>query len=226
MSPPRRRPPARFELPAELVPFDVMRDLAEDELHIEGVSVTGTAPPGLRARHWSLTESRIRSAILAAADLPDLWLREVVVDGADLANAKLRAATFHRVRLVDTRLTGATLSDSTLQDVVVKDCQADFTAFGTAKLERVMFSGCNLGEASFGEARLREVRFEHCDLSRASFHRAALQRVELVSCTLEGVAMAELRGAAMPYADILAAAPELAVALGISALAEEDEAIR
>lgn len=216
------RPPAPFTVPARLVAFDVMRDLAEDELRIEGASVGGTAPPGLRARHWSLTESRIGSAILAAADLPDLWLREVVIDGADLANAKLRAATFHRVRLLDTRLTGATLSDSTLQDVVVKDSQADFAAFGTAKLDRVVFSGCNLREASFGEARLREVRFEHCDLSRASFHRAVLQRVEFVSCTLEGVAMAELRGAALPYPDLLAAAPALADALGIAAIAEED----
>ena len=63
------------------------------------------------------------------------------------------------------------------------------------------------------------MRFDRCDLSEADLTGARFERSELRGCTLDGVrGGASLRGAAMPWSDILAAAGTFADALGIRIL--------
>ena len=81
-----------------------------------------------------------------------------------------------------------------------------------------MFADCDLRETSFGEAVLRDVRFERCDLGGAELARVRLQRVVLAGCRLEGInAVGDLRGASMPWPDIVANAGLFAAAAGVRA---------
>ena len=90
-------------------------------------------------------------------------------------------------------------------------------------VERVTFDGCLLGQADFREALLRAVRFDRCDLSQADLTGVRIDRCELRGCTLDGlVAVERLRGAAMPWDDVVGNAALLAAALGIRVL-EGDE---
>jgi uncharacterized protein YjbI with pentapeptide repeats len=71
-------------------------------------------------------------------------------------------------------------------------------------------------ECDFEEASLKDVVFERCQLQEATFSSAALQRVELRGCDLRGLRGVEgLRGARMPWGDVLENAPLFALAVGI-----------
>ena len=62
-----------------------------------------------------------------------------------------------------------------------------------------------------------------CDLSRAALSNSTLQRVELRGCTLDGIqSVTDLRGASMPWPDILDNAGVLAAALGIALVVDDD----
>ena len=63
------------------------------------------------------------------------------------------------------------------------------------------------------------MRFDRCDLSDADLTAVRIDRCELRGCTLDGIAGLErLRGAAMPWADVVGNAGLLATALGIRIL--------
>ena len=86
------------------------------------------------------------------------------------------------------------------------------------------FDGCLLGQTEFREALLRSVRFEHCDITEADLTGLRIDRCELRSCTLDGlVGIERLRGAAMPWHDLVGLAGMLAAALGIRILDADDQ---
>ena len=82
-----------------------------------------------------------------------------------------------------------------------------------------MFDGCRLTQTDFRDALLRSVRFDHCDLTEADLHGLRIDRCELRGCTLDSlIAPERLRGAAMPWPDVLGNAGVLASASGIRVL--------
>ena len=103
-----------------------------------------------------------------------------------------------------------------MSDVTFDDCRLDLVNLRFANLERVVFRDCRMSECDFEEASLKDVLFERCELREASFSSASLQRVELRGCTLAGLRGVEaLRGARMPWNDVLEHAPLFALAVGI-----------
>jgi uncharacterized protein YjbI with pentapeptide repeats len=95
----------------------------------------------------------------------------------------------------------------------------DLASLASARLFAVVFADCDLSEAVFDEAVLRDVVFERCVLAGASLHRARLRDVELHGCDLTGLRTIEdLRGAAMPWPDLVANSGRLAAALGLEVL--------
>ena len=120
-------------------------------------------------------------------------------------------------------MTGVQWTRGTINDVVFRDCRIDLATFAGTTFERVSFEGCMLAQAEFREALLRSVRFEHCDLTEADLTGLRIDRCELRACTLDGLAGVErLRGAAMPWADVVGHAGLLAAALGIRVLGEDE----
>jgi uncharacterized protein YjbI with pentapeptide repeats len=79
-----------------------------------------------------------------------------------------------------------------------------------------------LVQADLTGVRLDAVRFEDCDLTEADLSGARLHRCELRGCRIDGLrAMDRLRGAAMPWPDVVAAAGAFAAALGVRVLDED-----
>ena len=141
---------------------------------------------------------------------------------ADFSNQRFLRSSIRRLELHLCRLTGVELAEATWSDVVLTECRVDFGGFRHAKLTRVVFRDCRLEEADFGAATLTDVVFERCELRRASFAGCRTERVELSGCTLlELVGVDSLRGARMPWGDVLANAPLFAQGLGIEVLTEE-----
>ena len=209
----RLRPPLEPRVGHAPAPLEAAA--LEDEERYEGVEVTGAGE--LEVRSLTLAESRLKGS-LAGARLPDLHLGDTAVEGADLANLRAPKAALRRVAIARARLTGADLSDASLRDVTFADCRIDLANLSAARLERVVFADCDLRESSFGEAVLRDVRFERCDLGGVELARVRLQRVELRGCRLDGInAVENLRGATMPWEDIVGNAGLFATAVGVRA---------
>jgi uncharacterized protein YjbI with pentapeptide repeats len=170
----------------------------------------------------SVEEARLVDVDLTGARLRGLRLLDVVVERGSLANLLAHEGSARRIVVTGARLTGLQWTRGTISDAVFRDCRIDLATFAGTSFERVTFEGCLLAQAEFREALWRSVRFEHCDLTEADLTGLRLDGCELRSCTLDRViALDRLRGAAMPWADIVGHAGEFAAALGIRLLDED-----
>jgi uncharacterized protein YjbI with pentapeptide repeats len=141
---------------------------------------------------------------------------DVVARDLDWANRSARGLTARRVELHRCRLTGSELAEATLSDVTFAECRLDLVGLRVAKLERVVFRDCRMEECDFAEATLTDVLFDQCELRQASLAGARLKRVELRGCRLTGLEGVDaLRGARMPWNDVLENGPLFAAALGV-----------
>ena len=188
----------------------------EDETRHEAAELSGAGEVAVRS--LTIAESELRGS-RAGSHLPDLHLADSALRGADLANVRAPKAALRRVAVDEARLTGAELSEASFSDVTFTGCRIDLASLAAVRMERVVFADCDLRESSLAEAVLRDVRFENCDLGGVELDRVRLQRVELRGCRLDGIRSVEnLRGAAMPWEDIVGNAGLFAAAAGIRAI--------
>ena len=174
------------------------------------VIVRGWASPHTR-RIRRISTATGRQPLAELGDLLD-----VVVEDVDWANTRARGLSARRAELRRCRLTGVELAEATLSDVAFLDCRLDLAGLRMAKLERVVFRDCQLTECDFYEASLTDVLFERCTLREATLSGVKLERIELRGCDLTGVQGVEaLRGARIPFDDVLQNAVLFAVALGL-----------
>jgi uncharacterized protein YjbI with pentapeptide repeats len=149
-----------------------------------------------------------------AVELVDL--EDAVATDLDWANQSAQRLGALRAEVTRCRLTGAELAEAALIDVTFTDCRLDLVGLRMAKLERVVFRDCRMEECDFYTATFTDVLFDNCELRRARFSGAKIKRVELRGCQLEGLEGIEaLRGARMPWNDVLQNAPLFASALGL-----------
>lgn len=197
------------DLPAELVPAQP----ADGDLELSGALVEQAH---VRARRLRITESELRGVVLEAPDAPGMTLRDAILHGCGLANARARQATIRRVAAVHCRLVGLDVGGGEIADLRVTDSSLQLASFAGARLRDVAFEGVNLTETSFLEARLDNVRFAGCELAGADFRGARCAGCEIRGASLDGVLGVEaLRGVRMPWSDVVASAAALASALGI-----------
>jgi uncharacterized protein YjbI with pentapeptide repeats len=171
----------------------------------------------------ALERGRLGDADLTGARLRGLRLLDVVVERGNLANTAAPELSLRRVVIAGARLTGAQWTAGTIADATFRDCRIDLATFAGTTFERVVFEDCLLAQADFRDALLRSVRFDRCDLTEADLAGVRIDRCELRGCTLDGLAGIErLRGAAMPWPDVVGNAALFVTALGIRVL-DEDE---
>lgn len=204
---------------------EVALETLDAEAVLEQVALGDSDLSGARAPGVAIREARLHATRLAGAELDGLELTDVELRGCDLAN--LRAGPrggWIRVRGTNCRMTGLTFTDGVLRDVSLHGCRIDLASFGGTRLQRVSFEECDLSQTDFLEAELDGVRFTGCDMTATDLRGATLHRCELRSNRLEELRGVErLRGAAMPWVDIVSGAGLWAQALGISALGEEQK---
>ena len=171
----------------------------------------------------ALEEVRLVDPNLSGERARGLQMLDVVVERGNLANLDAPELSLRRVALTGVRLTGVQWTRGRIADAVFSDCLFDLASFAGTTFERVEFTGCRLTQADFREALLRSVRLDDCDLTEADLSGLRIDRCELHGCTLDSVtALERLRGAAMPWADVVGNAAQLAAALGIRVL-DDDE---
>ena len=211
--------PVDPELPSSFDP--VQSDVRLVDAELEARSLDGVDWAARDAQGIRLSESRLRSTDLTEATLARARLRDLLVQDGSWANATGTDASLSRVRFERVRLTGIDLSGSRLDNVTFSDCRLDLSSFRFSQLETVRFEDCRMEEADFYDAQLSSGTFANCDLSGAILTGATFANSELRGCDLSAVHSAErLRGVRMPWTDVIRAAGELAVGIGIEVLDE------
>jgi uncharacterized protein YjbI with pentapeptide repeats len=143
-------------------------------------------------------------------------LVDAVVSDADWANERAQRLGLQRVELLRCRLTGAQLAEASFRDVTFAECRLDLVGLRFAQLERVVFRDCKMSECDFYGTSFKDVLFERCDLRESTFSTSTLGRAELRGCTLAGLRGVEaLRGARLPWNDVLENAVLFATAVGV-----------
>jgi len=143
-------------------------------------------------------------------------LVDAVVGDVDWANGRAVRIALERVELRRVRLTGAELAEANVRDATFDECRIDLAGLRHTRLERVVFRDCRMTECDLYGAVLKDVLFERCELREATFSGCRLERVELRGCDLAGLRGPEaLRGARIPWHDVLANAAVFATALGV-----------
>ena len=166
---------------------------------------------------------RISEGSVDAERLREEGLCDVALERVDLSNLRGVRVLVERATLRGCRMTGIQLAESTIRDTLLEGCRIDLAAFRMTRFERVVLRDCILRETDFVEAQLSSVVFERCDLAGVDLSHATFGLSRLIDCRYDGMVGAErLRGTAMPWPDIVSLAPELAAAVGIAVLDEEE----
>jgi uncharacterized protein YjbI with pentapeptide repeats len=203
-----------------LDPLTLAPDDVADGESWEEVALVDTALPGIDARALGFVDARFEATDLSGARLLNLFLSDCELLRCDLSNAAVRGGSMRRVRVSGARLTGLAWTAGEIRDATFGDSRADMASFEGTKFERVVFEGCDLRDVDFRQARFESVAFRGCDLSTADIGNARFSGgCEMSGCTLDGLrGVDRLRGVAMPWADILAAAGTFAGEIGVRVL--------
>jgi uncharacterized protein YjbI with pentapeptide repeats len=192
--------------------------LAPDAV-VEGALLDRPAAVDRRLEGLHLLECRLTDAELDGAVLSGAHLRDVEALDGSWANVRADRAVLRRVRFERVRLTGANLSAARIEDAVFVECRLDLVSLRSAELARARFEDCRLDEVDLLGASLESVVFVDCSLVRATWTSVTLRRTELRGCDLAGaIDPQRLRGARMPWPDVIRSAAELAAAAGIEVL--------
>lgn len=206
--------PDKPDVPDAILP--AMFDGRLDRLHLEGASLSRVDLSNQIASDIGLEQCRLDRVDLTGARLSGTLLQDTVVSAGSWANVRTQGLRLKRVAFTGVRITGADLSASALEDVLFRDCRIDLASLRLAKLMRVRFESCRMDEIDFGGAQLSSVDFASCTLIRALWTEATLTRCEIRDSDISGARNPErLRGVRMPWLDVLAAAAELAAAVGV-----------
>ena len=221
--PARAIAPEAPDLAAELPEASLAAAEVENGGSWSQVRLSDGALPGLAATGLSFREATLARVDLAGGRLINLALTDVELDTCNLATIDARSGSMRRVSARGCRMTGLLWTEGALRDVRLSDCAIDLASFAAATIEHVVFERCILRQTDFQDADLRLVSFVDCDLTDADVSGSRLAHCELRGCTLDGLrGAASLRGAAMPWADIVAAAGTFADAVGVRVLDAAD----
>jgi uncharacterized protein YjbI with pentapeptide repeats len=203
----------------QLDPITLTPDEAADGESWEEVELVDTALAGIDARALGFMEVRFSSTVLSGSKLPNLFLSGCSLIRCDLSNAAVHAGSMRRSSVEAARLTGMAWTSGEIAETTFRDCRADLASFERSGFSSVVFEDCNLREADFRAARMESVAFRRCDLTGADIAGARLGGCSMEGCTIDGLrGVDRLRGVAMPWPDILAAAGVFAGEIGVRLL--------
>ena len=139
------------------------------------------------ARHVQLSRTHLTGAQILDARF----------ETCDFASAAWDKPHLRRVELLGCRMVGARLVQASLEDVLFKECSAEFAIFWNGTFSAARFEQCKLHQASFEGANLSGVVFAGCDLQQADFRNTKLVGADFRGSAIDGVQIGirELQGA-------------------------------
>jgi uncharacterized protein YjbI with pentapeptide repeats len=182
-----------------------------DSVHFDQLAFDDAAAANARFIECAFTQVSFQAGQFRRARFIHVWLHDVRMMITNLAETAWQDATF-----AGGMMAGAEAFGAQLRAVTFRECKLDSVNFRDAVLMDVTFDGCLLRQVDFGGATLTRVTFTHPRLDKTDFSRVTLEDVDLRGAELDiTITPDSLRGAIVTSAQLMAAAPLLAEALGI-----------
>ncbi|MCD7790651.1 MAG: pentapeptide repeat-containing protein, partial [Bacteroides thetaiotaomicron] len=110
-------------------------------------------------------------------------------------------------------LLGTNLSETTMNHVLLHDCNASYINLAMSKMNQVRFSHCHFRNGSFNDCRFSSVAFDSCDLVEADFSHAPLRGIDLRTSRIGGITLniSDLKGAVITSLQAMDLLPLLGV---------------
>ena len=197
-----------------LVPHDGSwgPDGDHDTVRFGAVRVPDVDASGTRFLDCAFTGTSFEGGGLRRARFVDVWAHELRLVGTDLTGSEWQDGA-----LLGSVVAAAPFAGARLDQTVFRGCKLDGVGFRGAELTDVMFEDCLLREVDFGGASLTRTSFPGCRLAATAFAGVRLDQVDLRGAELQiRIEPASLRGAIVSPDQLLALAPLLAEALGIT----------
>jgi uncharacterized protein YjbI with pentapeptide repeats len=182
-----------------------------DTVHFDRADLDDTDASGARFLECAFTGMSVQGGRFRRSRFIDAWLEGARMVLSDFAETQWTDVTF-----INGTMAGVQAFGSRLDRVVFAGCKLDSVNFRDAVLMDVTFDGCLLRQVDFGGATLTRVTFTNTRLEKTDFSRVTLEDVDLRGAELDiTITPDSLRGAIVTSAQLMAAAPLLAEALGI-----------
>jgi uncharacterized protein YjbI with pentapeptide repeats len=190
-----RRPP---DLPGELTTQVDAASLFEPR----NISIADRLVQGIAAENRAGGTLRIESSVLEKVSLANsvfgsVVLKDVRLDGCDLANLETRGLTLLRVEFIHCRMTGFRAGRAECQDVFISEGDQRYSQFRYSRFQSAEFDSCNFEEADFEGTDLSGAIFRKCNLHDAEMSKAKLVNTDLRGSHVEGLRLnaEDVRGA-------------------------------
>lgn len=165
----------------------------------------------------TIVSVHVRNAEFTGREIERFDACDAVFDGCELSGALLAGARLERVEFRHCRMSGVDFSRATVRDVLFRGCRLDDANFRVASLVSVDADDCELRDVDFYGATIERSNLLRSNLDGADFTKCRLDRVLLHGSNLVGVkGGAALAGAIISRDQVLALAPSLVAALGIT----------
>ncbi|MEU4682693.1 pentapeptide repeat-containing protein [Streptomyces xinghaiensis] len=188
-------------------------EAVHDTLHFDGDTFEDADSGSARFAECAFSSVSFIGGRLRRARFNDVWLHTSRLVGTDLAETDWLDA-----EVVSGSLAGLEMFGAELRRVTFHQCKFDSVNFRATTLRDVSFRDCLLRDVDFSGAALTDVTFPGSDLDGVRFEKARLERTDLRGAVRLGITAGydSLRGAVIDNAQLLAIAPMLAQALGIT----------
>jgi uncharacterized protein YjbI with pentapeptide repeats len=193
------------QLPKHLLPAEPPPDQLVDQASYRQCSLHECDFSSQIAADIVLDQVVCKRLRLHLAELPLAQVLDVRFDTCDLAGSAWEKAHMRRVEFLGCRLLGIKVSNSSFEDMLVHNCNAEFARFWSATFKATQFEHCSLREASFQDTDLEGVVFRDCDLTKADLRGAKLAGTDFRGSIIDGVqvGLKELHGAIIDPSQVM-----------------------
>jgi uncharacterized protein YjbI with pentapeptide repeats len=203
---------------------DIPKDLKEATLEdfdnentIERKSFHNLDFSNFKKESIDLVESEVKNCLFLSTKLLRFGAKDVRIINSQLVASNMTDGGILRTEFSGNRMNGIDLSQSSLKDVIFRNCKLDMANFRYVKMKRVAFVDCNLQETDFIHAELDEVRFKNCQIERTNFSNITAKKVDLSgSKVIELIGWKDLKNFTIDSLQLVELAPQIVSALGIN----------
>ena len=140
-------------------------------------------------------------------------LTDVRFENCDLSNISFTGSSLYRVEFISCKLLGTNLSETTMNHILLHDCNAGYINLAMSKMSQVRFAHSLLRNGSVHDCRVSSVAFDSCDLVEADFSHAPLRGIDLRTSRISGITLniSDLKGAVITSMQAMELLPLLGV---------------
>ncbi|WP_053955016.1 pentapeptide repeat-containing protein [Inediibacterium massiliense] len=176
--------------------YTQMNDI-KDEDKFEHVYISDCSIDNQMAYQVSFEGVIFKNVSFQDIALESLELTNVRFENCDLSNVDFKGAIIHRTEFVNCKLIGIDLSNATLQNVYVKECNGKFSFMRFIQMKKVLFQDSLLENSDFQNSKLSKIQFDNCNLQLSQMSGTSLSGIDLSTSIVDGlgVRQEDIRGA-------------------------------